>query len=84
LLCLQERSKWYYKKCNSEVDDIVLIVEANVKNTYVLARVTETLVGNDRLVRCVKLRAKDGYLERPISKLCLVLKHESKSALNLP
>ncbi|XP_069971046.1 uncharacterized protein [Penaeus vannamei] len=57
---------------------------ANVKNTYVLARVTETLVGKDGLVRCVKLRTKDGYLERPISKLCLVLKHESKSALNLP
>lgn len=53
--CLQERSKWDYKKCNLGIDDIVLIVKANAKNTYIFAIVPETSVGKDGLVRCVKM-----------------------------
>lgn len=87
LLNLTLRQKWHVPRRNLKVNDIVIVKEDTVpRNEWHLARVVETTVGPDGLVRRVKVRvgerksamekhspSKPSIIERPIQKLVLLL-----------
>ena len=59
---------------NLKPDDLVLIVdETSPRSSWLMGRVTETIPDSRGHVRRVKVRTKSNVLERPITKLCLLL-----------
>lgn len=88
LTSLQPRSRWWEKKENMRVDDIVLVKDDNVvRNEWRLGRVTKVLLSDDGLVRRVELLIADANLDghgkrhskatiiqRPVTKLKLLLR----------
>ncbi len=92
LLEMQRRSKWTKPKKNLNPGDIVIIKDdAARRNQWQLARIMESYVDADGLVRKVKLilatsaldergRRNDtryNYIERPVHKLVLILSDSS-------
>ncbi|XP_050392950.2 uncharacterized protein LOC126811404 [Patella vulgata] len=78
LPCLQERQKWLYPKRNVEIGDIVLVIDSNIRNSWALARVISVITDKGGLSRIATVKTKSGILQRPISKLCLVLECDEK------
>lgn len=71
---LQIRNKWYKKRENLNVGDIVLIIDSSVhRASWSMAIVEEVYPGTDKMVRSVKVKSKDGNYVRPITKLTLLL-----------
>ena len=71
---LQERQKWLKPKRNFEPGDIVLIVEDNApRNSWLLGRITSVSPDQKGEVRRVRVKTAARELERPITKLCLLL-----------
>lgn len=75
---LQERQKWLFPKRNLKVGDIVIIADESApRNAWPLARITEVYPDRWGYVRRVKVMTKTGNeLERPITKLCLLVENE--------
>lgn len=70
LTSLQQRPKWLNANPNLEVNDLVIVKEANTPPaTWVTGRITEIFPGEDGLVRVVKLNTSHGEMTRPITKL---------------
>lgn len=70
---LQEREKWNYPKKNFAVDDIVLIADhSGPRNQWQIGRVKEVYSDKTGLVRRVQIKTKNGTLNRPVNKLCLL------------
>ena len=80
---LQERRKWTTPNRNISVGDVVLLKGNAKRNQWPLGRITETTVGDDGLVRRVKVRVgKAGdrpplTLERSVRDTILVLPNQS-------
>lgn len=71
---LQERQKWTDTKKNIQTGDIVLIVDATApRGSWMLGRVLQTFQDGKGLVRSVKIKTKTSVLERPITKVCLLV-----------
>ncbi|XP_034081069.1 uncharacterized protein LOC117552007 [Gymnodraco acuticeps] len=71
---MQERHKWNTIKRNFTPGDLVVIIDENApRNTWLLGRVVKTLPGSKGLVRSVLVKTKTSTIERPITKLCLLL-----------
>lgn len=71
---MQERQKWNVVRKNLKPDDIVLIMdEASPRNSWLMGRIIETMPDSRGHVRRVKIRTRSNILERPITKLCLLL-----------
>lgn len=74
---LQQRQKWNDTRRNFSVGDIVLVVDDSApRNSWMLARVIETIPDKKGLVRQVRIKTKNNILERPITKLCLLQEAE--------
>ena len=73
---LQERQKWYTKRRNMEVNDIVLIVDSSPRNCWALGKVMSVFCDRKGLVRSAKVKTQNNVLHRPIHKLCLILEAE--------
>ena len=74
LALMQQRQKWTNLKQNFKENDLVLIVDpAAPRNSWPLGRVVKTLPGPKGLVRSVLVKTKASVIQRPISKLCLLL-----------
>ena len=74
---LQTRNKWYKRRENITIDDIVLIIDPLLPRSYWnMAIVEDTYIGMDGLVRSVKIRSKNGLYDRPITKLSLLLSNK--------
>ncbi|XP_068750959.1 uncharacterized protein [Montipora capricornis] len=67
---LQQRQKWFYKKRNLAVDDIVLIVDDRCpRSTWPLGRIVETHTNlQDGCVRSAKVKTTSTMLLRPITR----------------
>ena len=75
---LQERQKWQRDKRNVSVGDIVLVVDENTARCHwPLARVVKVTSSDDGLVRRVHVRRGNKVIERPISKLVMILEDEA-------
>ncbi|KAL2102335.1 hypothetical protein ACEWY4_001503 [Coilia grayii] len=71
---MQERQKWNVVRRNLKPNDIVLIVdESSPRNSWPMGKVVETIPDSRGHVRRVKIQTKNNILERPITKLCLLL-----------
>ena len=71
---LQERQKWSRTRRNFVPGDIVLIADSNaLRSSWLLGRVLEAKPDARGHVRVVKLQTKTSVLERPVSKICLLL-----------
>ena len=76
--CLQERQKWLDKSRNVKVGDIVLVVDENTARCHwPLARVVKVVASDDGLVRRVHVKRGNKIIERPISKLVMMLEDET-------
>lgn len=74
---MQERQKWHKPRRNFTVGDLVLVVEDNSpRNSWLKERITETMTDSRGYVRRVHLQTKMSVLERPVTKLCLLLEAE--------
>ena len=69
---LQQRQKWRKETRNLQRDDLVLIMDDQPRNKWLMGRVIETFPGKDKLVRSVKVKHSRGVLVRPVQKLCLL------------
>lgn len=68
---LQQRSKWTKRHPSLKVGDMVVIKnELNPPLRWLLARVTHTHPGADGICRVATVKTKNGFLQRPVSKLC--------------
>lgn len=74
LVTLQQRNKWQRPKRNVVVGDIVLIVDATVpRNSWPMGRVEAVFKDRKGDTRSCKVRTKSSVLERPITKLCIIV-----------
>ena len=64
LQSLQARQKWIRPRKNLQVEDVVIVKDADMlRNRWKLARVAETYPKDDGLVRKVKLAMADSTLD---------------------
>ena len=70
---LQKRQKWIQPKKNVTVGDVVLVMDNLPRNMWMLGRVTEVHRDRHGLVRVVTVQTKTSTLQRPVTKLCLLL-----------
>ena len=70
---LRRRTKWTEPERNVAVGDLVIVMDFNApRDEWRLGRVTETLPGDDGLVRVARVYTRGKTIERPISRLCLL------------
>ena len=75
---LQRRQKWLQPQRNLAVGDIVLIADNTApRNSWPMGIVERIKFGSKGLVRSASVRTRTTTLDRPISKLCLLLEMES-------
>ncbi|XP_043465287.1 uncharacterized protein LOC122500431 [Leptopilina heterotoma] len=73
LQTLQQRVKWFSKKPNLRIGDIVLLKNANSSPAkWDLARVIKCIFGRDGVVRVVHVKTSKSEYVRPISQLVLL------------
>ncbi|KAL2099502.1 hypothetical protein ACEWY4_003896 [Coilia grayii] len=70
---LQERQKWQGIKRNFVPGDLVIVVDDSApRNSWLTGRVVEAKQDRRGYVRRVHIRTKTGFLDRPITKICLL------------
>ncbi|XP_053270268.1 uncharacterized protein LOC128427193 [Pleuronectes platessa] len=71
---LQERQKWSNIRRNFTPGDIVIIVDDSApRNSWLTGGIVETIMDKKGLVRQLRIKSKNGFLTRPITKVCLLL-----------
>ncbi|KAK7877121.1 hypothetical protein WMY93_032173 [Mugilogobius chulae] len=76
---LQERQKWNRVRRNFIPGDIVMLVDDMApRNSWITARVLDTVSDKNGLVRTVRIKTKTSILDRPITKVCLLQEAEEQ------
>lgn len=76
---LQERQKWNSVKRNFVSGDLVILVDDMApRNTWITGRIVDTVLDKNGLVRSVRIKTKTSYLNRPITKVCLLQEAEGQ------
>lgn len=71
---MQLRHKWNKVKRNFTPGDLVVIIDEKApRNSWPLGRVVKALPGSKGLVRSVLVKTKTNIIQRPITKLCLLM-----------
>ncbi|KAL7824725.1 hypothetical protein SRHO_G00327720 [Serrasalmus rhombeus] len=71
---MQKRSKWNLIKRNFLPNDLVVIVDDKApRNSWLLGRILKTFPDKQGLVRAALIKTKNTVLQRPVSKLCLLM-----------
>lgn len=74
---LQQRQKWLKVRRNLKPGDVVLIVDNTApRSSWLLGRILKARPDARGQVRIVRLQTKTSVLERPVSKVCLLLEGE--------
>ena len=74
---LQERQKWSNIRRNFTPGDLVIIVDDSApRNSWLTGRIVENILDRRGLVRQVRIKTKTGFLNRPITKICLLQETE--------
>lgn len=79
---LLPRNKWYRRRENAKVGDLVLEADATRRNKWSMGVIEEVLPGKDGLVHKVMMKTKTGCYKRPIHKLCLIATKEELENTN--
>ena len=70
LPCLVPRRKWNNRRRNVQCDDVVMIPDPKgVRGKWIIGRVIEVYMGDDKKVRNVKVKAANNVYARPVTKL---------------
>lgn len=70
---LHERQKWNRAQRNFMPGDVVILVdEMSPRNSWITARVLDTVLDKNGLVCTVRIKTKSSILDRPITKVCLL------------
>lgn len=73
LATLQARTKWIKPAVKIEKDRLVVILDENLPPTrWPTGRIHELHPGKDGVVRVVTLQTANGFVTRPVSKLCFL------------
>lgn len=76
---LQERQKWNAAKRNFVPGDLIVLVDDMApRNTWITGRIVDTVPDKNGLVRSVRIKTKTSYLNRPITKVCLLQEAEGQ------
>nr|XP_057925588.1 uncharacterized protein LOC131127575 isoform X1 [Doryrhamphus excisus]XP_057925589.1 uncharacterized protein LOC131127575 isoform X1 [Doryrhamphus excisus] len=71
---MQERQKWTRPRRSLTTGDIVLVADAAApRGSWMMGKVLDVKSDAKGLVRSVRLQTKTSILERPVTKLCLLL-----------
>lgn len=74
---LQERQRWIGVQRNLVAGDLVLLMDSTApRNSWIMGRVLQTFPDRKGFVRQVRIKTKTNCLDRPISKVCLLLEAE--------
>lgn len=74
---LQERQKWLKQKRNYMCGDVVLIADPVApRASWMLGRVIDTKKDSKGMVRSLTLKTKTNVIERPITKVALLLEND--------
>ena len=78
LIAIRKHSKWKRPSKNLQIGDVVVLKEDNmVACQWPIARVVDTNVGADELVRVVTVKTANGTYKRPVTKVALLLPCEN-------
>lgn len=76
---LQEHQKWNAAKRNFVPGDLIMLVDDMApRNTWITGRIVDTVPDKNGLVRSVQIKTKTSYLNRPITKVCLLQEAEGQ------
>ena len=77
---LQERQRWATASRNFAEGDVVLLVDdCAPRNSWIMGKIVETVPDKKGLVRRVRIKTKTNVLDRPITKICLLLESDYAS-----
>ena len=77
---LQERQKWSNIKRNFTPGDLVIIVDDTApRNSWLTGKIEEAILDRRGLVRQLRIKTKTGFLNRPITKVCLLQETEDEN-----
>ena len=71
---MQERQKWSRERRSLTPGDVVIVADSTApRGSWMMGKVLEVKSDARGLVRTVRLKTKNSVLERPVTKLCLLL-----------
>lgn len=74
---LQERQRWATASRNFAEGDVVLLVDdCAPRNSWIMGKIIKTVPDKKGLVRRVRIKTKTNVLDRPITKICLLVESE--------
>ena len=74
---LQERQRWTGVQRNLVAGDLVLLMDSTApRNSWIMGRVLQTFPDRKGFVRQIRIKTRTSCLDRPISKVCLLLEKE--------
>ncbi|KAK7878865.1 hypothetical protein WMY93_034256, partial [Mugilogobius chulae] len=74
---LQEKQRWTGVQRNLVVGDLILLMDSTApRNSWIMGRIVQTYPDRKGFVRQVRIKTKTSCLDRPISKVCLLLESE--------
>ena len=77
---LQERQRWATASRNFIEGDIVLLVDdCAPRNPWIMGKIIEAFPDKKGLVRRVRIKTKTNLLDRPITKICLLVESDRAS-----
>ena len=80
---LQIRNKWFKKRENLKIGDVVLMIDPSVhRASWNMAIVEEVYPGTDNRIRSLKVKSSEGNYVRPITKLTLLLSKDEYEEFN--
>ncbi|KAL6483375.1 hypothetical protein MHYP_G00082470 [Metynnis hypsauchen] len=74
---LQERQRWATASKNFAEGDVILLVnDCAPRNSWIMGKIIEAVPDKNGLVRRVKIKTKNNVLDRPITKICLLVESD--------
>ncbi|GAA6229841.1 uncharacterized protein LOC117805176 [Lates japonicus] len=74
---LQECQKWQSTRRNFVPGDVIIIMDDSApRNLWLTGRVVQAVPDKGGLVRQVRIKTRSSYLDRPITKVCLLQEAE--------
>nr|CAB3263161.1 uncharacterized protein LOC104265735 [Phallusia mammillata] len=72
------RQKWFQKRRDLQINDVVLVVDdSQPRSKWLMGRVADTFPDKTGTVRSVLVQTRYNRVKRPIAKLCLIVAAES-------
>lgn len=80
LVNLNKNTRWYSKKVNIALDDIVIVVDDTLpRNMWPIGKIQRVYEGKDGKIRVVEVKTQSGIYKRPVAKICKLFGKNEKS-----